>query len=193
MTAYTDSQKIAAYLGATLTGAQATQAGVMADAATAWIDRYLGRTWQTTSPVNDELHGIIGDRVYLTHSPVVAVSSVKTRDSREGSTVTTLTADQYEVLDARNGLLVISGWAIGDYLALVSYTHSVTAAPADVGVAATMIASAWMGGALAPGANGVESMALGQNDINIKYAATRSDVPVEALSILDGYRQIVIA
>ena len=193
MSAYTDAQKIANYLGTTLTGAQQTQAGVMSDAATAWIDRYLGRSWQATSPVTDEKHSIIGDRVYLTNRPVVALTSVKARGIYEGATVTTLSASQYELLDAANGIVLLDGWVSGDELALTSYTHSVNSAPADVQLAASMIAAGWLGGALNPGTAGVESLSVGQNDVSVKYSATRSDVPVEALSILNGYRQIVIA
>ena len=194
MSAYTDANKIAAYLGVTLTGAQQTQAGVMADAATAWIDRYLGRSWQATSPVTDELHAIIGDRVYLTHRPVVAVSSVKTRAIYEGATITTLSASQYELLDAASGLVLLEGWTSGaDVLALTTYTHSVSTAPADVQLAASMIAAGWLGGALNPGTAGVESLSVGQNDVSVKYSATRSDVPAEARSILNGYRSIVVA
>lgn len=193
MSAYTDAQKIAAYLGTALTGDQQTQAGVMADAATAWIDRYLGRSWQATSPVTDEKHSIIGDRVYLTNRPVVALTSVKTRGIYEGATVTTLSASQYELLDTVNGIVLLDGWTSGDDLALTSYTHSVSTAPADVQLAASMIAAGWLGGALNPGTSGVESLSVGQNDVSVKYSATRSDVPKEALSILNGYRQVVIA
>jgi hypothetical protein len=121
MSAYTDAQKIQNYLGTTLTSAQQTQAGVMSDAATQWVDRYLGRSWQATSPVTDERHSIIGDRVYLTHRPVVAVTSVKTRGIYEGATVTTLSATQYELLDTVNGVVLLDGWSSGDELALSSW------------------------------------------------------------------------
>lgn len=193
MTAYTDSNKIAAYLGKTLTSPQQTQAGVMADAATAWIENYLGLSWQTASPITNELHSIIGDRIYLSHRPVAAVSAVKTRGNYEDAAETTLTSSQYELLDATNGVLLIEGWSAGDGLALVTYTHTMTTVPADVALAATMIAAAWMADALAPGTAGVESLAVGQNDIAIKFTESRSDVPVAALVILNGYRSIVIA
>jgi hypothetical protein len=193
MSAYTDAQKIANYLGTTLTSAQQTQAGVMSDAATAWIDRYLGRSWQATSPVTDEKHSIIGDRVYLTHRPVVAVSSVKTRGIYEGATVTTLSATQYELLDTVNGVLLLDGWSSGDDLALTTYTHSVSNAPADVQLAASMIAAGWLAGSMSPGTLGAESISVGQNDINIKFGTRRGDVPAEALSILNGYKVVVIA
>jgi hypothetical protein len=193
MSAYTDAQKIQNYLGTTLTSAQQTQAGVMSDAATQWVDRYLGRSWQATSPVTDERHSIIGDRVYLTHRPVVAVTSVKTRGIYEGATVTTLSATQYELLDTVNGVVLLDGWSSGDELALTTYTHSVSNAPADVQLAAAMIAAGWLAGSMSPGTLGAESIAVGQNDINIKFGTRRGDVPAEALSILNGYKVVVIA
>jgi hypothetical protein len=193
MAAYTDATKIAAYLGVTLTAGQITQAGEMAAAATLWIERYVGKTWQGTSPITNEMHTILGDRVYLTHRPVSAVSAVKTRADYADADETTLSSGQYELLDATNGVLLVQGWAPSGGLALVTYTHTMTTVPADVALAATMIASAWMGGALAPGTIGAESIAVGQNDINIKFSKERGNVPAEALSILKAYRSVVIA
>ena len=193
MSAYTDAAKIQAYLGTTLTGAQQTQAGVMADAATQWIDRYLGLSWQAESPVTDEMHPLVGDTVYLTNRPVAAVSAVKTRAAYADAPTTTLSASQWELLDAQNGILRILGWASSVALALVTYTHSVSTAPADVQLAASMIAAGWLAGSMAPGTLGAESIGVGQSDINIKFSEKRGDVPAEALSILNGYRQIVIA
>lgn len=193
MAAYTDAARIAAYLGLTLTGAQQTQAGVMADAATAWIERYTGKSWQVASPVTDERYEIQGDRVYLARRPVLAVSAVKTRTYYPDLGVTTLSEGQYELLDAENGLLMIQGWSVSGMLALVTYTHAMTTAPADVRLAATMIASAWLSPALAPSTNGLSSVSVGQNDVSVKFSERRGDVPAEALSILKPYRSIVIA
>jgi hypothetical protein len=191
--AYTDATAIAGYLGLTLTSPQQTQATTLAAAATAWIDRYTGRSWQASSPVADELHELVGDTVYLTNRPVTAVTSVKTRERYADAGTTTLDASQYELLDATNGVLLILGWAGAGRLALVTYTHSVSAAPDDVELAATMIAAAWLSQALRPSTEGVEQISVGQNDISVKFAATRGDVPMAALSILKAYRRVVIA
>jgi hypothetical protein len=194
MAALTDASKIAAYLGVALTGAQQTQAGVMADAATAWVERYTGKSWQTATPVTDELHTMVRDRVYLNRRPVVAITTVKTRASAfVGFGWTTLDASQYELLDAANGVLLIQGWSANGVLVLASYTHTMNTAPADVALAATMIAAGWLGGALAPGSVGAESISVGQNDVSIKFSESRDDVPTEARSILKHYRSIVIA
>lgn len=193
--AYTDATAIAGYLGVTLTSPQQTQAGVLANAATAWIDRYTGRSWQDDGSVTDELHELVGDTVYLNARPVTAVTSVKTRERFADASITTLDASQWELLDATNGVLLILGWAGVGRLALVTYTHTATSAavPEDVELAATMIAAGWLGLALRPNTQGVESVSVGQNDISVKFAASRGDVPTEALSILKGYRRVVIA
>ncbi len=194
MAAYTDATKIAAYLGRTLTADQQTQATAMAEAATLWIERYTGKSWQAATPITNELHIILGDRVYLTHRPVVAVSAVKLRQMYADADETTLTSGQYELVDPENGLLLVQGWSTwnGTY-ALVSYTHTMTSVPADVALAATMIAASWMSGSLAPTTNGLSEISVGQNDVNVKFGERRGDVPNEALSILNGYRSIVIA
>lgn len=193
MPAYTTAAQIAAYLGLTLTAAQQTQAGVLADAATAWIDRYTGRSWQIASPVTDEMHQLVGNTVYLDQRPVTAVSAVKTRSRYADAPLTTLDASQYELLDADNGVLLILGWAGSGSLALVTYTHTATAAPADVQLAASMIAASWLSQALRPNTQGIDQLSVGQNDVTVKFSSSRSDVPAEALALLMAYRQIVIA
>lgn len=193
MAAYTDATKIAAYLGLTLTSPQQTQAGVVADAATAWVERHTGRSWQTSSPVTDELHEMVGDTVYLNQRPATAVSAVKTRERYADAPTTTLGASEWELLDAANGVLLILGWAGLGVLALVSYTHTATAAPDDVELATTMIAAAWLSQTLRPSTQGVDQLSVGQNDITVKFSASRADVPAEALSILRAYRSIVVA
>lgn len=190
---YTDASLIAGYLGVTLTADQQTQAGRLADAATAWIDRHTGDTWQTASPVTDETHEIIGDVVYLDRRPVASVTSVKTRQAFADAALTTLGTSQWELLDAANGKLLILGFATPGLLAVVSYTHTQADPPDDVLLAATMIAAGWMGQALRPNTQGVDSVNVGQGDIQVKFSATRGNVPQEALSILNAYRRVVIA
>ena len=191
MAAYTDSAKIAAYLGVTLTGAQETQAGVLADAATAWIDRFTGQSWQDDGSVTDELHQVQGGRIYLAHRPVTAISSLAVRQEIVSGDWDTLDSSEYEILDAANGVVLVSGW--GQYLTKTSYTHSMTTAPADVQLAASMIAASWLSQALRPNTSGLDSLAVGQNDIALKFSASRADVPMEARSILRAYRRVVIA
>jgi hypothetical protein len=191
MAAYTDSTKIANYLGVTLTAGQITQAGVTAQAASDWIDRYIGRSWQDASPVTDELHQFVRDRVYLAHRPVLTVTSMATREQIAGGDWTTLGADEYELLDAANGVVLIQGWGTGG-LTKTTYTYTTTV-PTPVGLAATMIAASWLGPALVGLPSGLESVALGQNDINVKFSSSARDVPAEALTLLSSYRTVVVA
>jgi hypothetical protein len=108
MAAYTDATKIAAYLGVTLTGPQQTQAGITAQAASDWIDQFKGRTWQAASPVSGEIQTVIGDMVWLNNRPVVAVTSVETRQPSIGAAWTALAAGQYELVDAAAGQLQLT-------------------------------------------------------------------------------------
>lgn len=194
MTAYTDSSKIAAYLGVTLTAGQITQAGLAAQAASDWIDQYKGRSWQAATPVADELHTMTGDRVYLNNRPVTAVTSVKTRSSAfVGSGWTTLATGQYELLDAANGVLLIQGWsASSDALVQVSYAHTGTTAPPTIAFAATMIAASMLGPTLRPNTSGLESVSVGQNDVSVTFSVDYGSVPSEAMSLLGG-RGVVLA
>ena len=54
MTAYTTADEIAAVLGVTFTPGQEAQATALAAAATLYIDRYTGRSWQGVSPIDGE-------------------------------------------------------------------------------------------------------------------------------------------
>lgn len=193
MTAYTDATRIAAYLGTTLTADQQTQAAVVAQAASDWIDQYLGggRTWQASTAVTDELHPTAGDRIFLNRRPVSAITQIKVRQPVVSAQWTVLGATQYELLDPAYGVVLIIGW--GDYLAAVSYTHTANPAPSQVQLAASMIAANWMSLTLQPDSFGIDQIAVGQNDVNVKFSADAADVPAEAKTLLAGLRTIAIA
>lgn len=195
MTAYTDAAKIAAYLGVTLTGAQENQAGLAAQAASDWIDEFKAKSWQAATPVADELHTLIGNGVYLNSRPVATITSVKTRSPvYVGQGWTTLDSSQYELVDATNGLLILMGWyERGAALVQVSYTHTSGAnVPSQIAFAATIIAASLLGPTLRPNTSGLESVAVGQNDIAVKFSVDYGSVPSEAMSLLGG-RGVVIA
>ena len=123
---------------------------------------------------------------------MAAVSAVSTRQRIIGSDWTLLDSSEYELIDGTNGVLLISGWAIDGIVTKVSYTHTATAPPSTVALAATIIAASWMAPTLAPQTAGLESVAVGQNDANVKFRSDRGDVPSEAIRLL-GARAIVIA
>ena len=192
MVSYTNATNIANYLGVTLTAAQITQAGITAQAASDWIDQYKGRSWQDDGSVTDELHSPVGDKVYLNNRPVSAVSAVSTRQPIVGSDWSLLDSDEYELIDAQNGVLLISGWAAPGLAVKASYTHSATSAPSTIALAATIIAAAWLAPTLAPQTNGVSEISVGQNDVSVVFREDRGDVPAEALTLL-GARAVVVA
>jgi hypothetical protein len=193
VTAYTDATKIAAYLGVALTSDQQTQATICAQAASDWIDEFKGRSWQIASPVADELHTMTGDRVYLNNRPVASITSVRTRGAAfVGFGWTTLDSSQYELLDGANGVLLIEGWSASSApLVQVSYTHT-AAVPSQIALAATIIAASLLGPTLRPNTSGLDSVSVGQADVQVKFSVDYGSVPSEAMALLGG-RAIVIA
>ena len=228
MAVYTDAAAISAYLGVTFTPEQAQQADTVAAAVTTFIDRYTGRSWQAASPVPNELTNVVPSNasypaaygiLYLAHRPVSGVLAVRLRTAQPGATETTLLPDQVDVVDAANGVVTISGgwgYPYPDLLAFVDYEFG-DGVPADISLAATMIAAGEMGRQLAiqassafaeayPEAAGLKSVSVGQNDVNLSFtttsaassggASSSSSLAPEgsaARAILDTYRRVVIA
>jgi hypothetical protein len=166
MSDYTTSALIASYLGIALTPPQVTQADAVAAAATAFIDRFTGRSWQAPSAIVAEWSPIVAKRVdgseivtptvYLLHRPVVAVSGVTLRATAPQQATQALDASEYELTDTENGvlrLLLTALWqgravsATFPYadptVASVDYTWA-AAPPADIALAATTIGAAQM-------------------------------------------------
>lgn len=194
---YSTYQALETYLGLTFSNAQRTQATGALAAATSWIDRYTGRSWQAITPVTDEQCNLLqlpdgSLRCYVERRPTLTVTSVKTRGYSPTSSISTLASGDYELLDGTTGLVAVSGGASLDTLALVSYTHAQTSAPADVQIACQMIAGSWMAASLHPDSVGVRSISVGQNDLSVTYAEDGHRVPPEALDILNLYRRVVI-
>jgi hypothetical protein len=233
MATYTDATAIAAYLGVTFTPEQTTAAGQVAEAVTAFIDRYTGRSWQGTSPVTAEWLPLVAryddgaettwPTVYLRQRPSVAVTAVVLRSGGPPATPTTLDPSQYELVDPQSGVLrlALSGTGFDAYghpvVALVDYTYA-DAVPPDIALASTMMAAAEMARQLAiagsaafsaahPELDGLKSVAVGQNDVNISLADSASAASAggaaasaslappgsAARTILDSYRRVVLA
>jgi hypothetical protein len=229
VTAYTTPAALEAYLGVTFTPEQATQAAAVCDAVTAFIDRYCARTWQTVSPITAEIAQVLPTSAgwyhyygvaYLEHRPVESVTAVSLRTAYPNAELSSLDLAEFELLDPANGALslVVSPW-YGDprILAVVDYLYS-DAVPADITLAATMIAAATMQASMTTAAGsaiiaanpqlaGLESISVGQNDVNVTLskAATAGASGMladgsswvtpgsAAAAILDGYRRVVIS
>lgn len=232
---YTDSDAIAAYLGVTFTPEQAATADAVAAAVTAFIDRYTGRTWQTVSPIAAEVRPVVVPgpadtygavaRCYLEHTPVSTVDAVSLRSPNPNDATAPLDAASWELIVPAAGVLLLPGYGYGALapwygcpaLAVVDYSYA-DAVPADISLAATMIASGVVqqsmtiqAGSATIAANpqlaGVESIAVGQNDVNVKLSKTATQgaqmssaagsswaAPGSAVAaILDPYKRVVIA
>lgn len=194
---YVTYQQLQTYTGLVFSQAQQAAATGLIDAASTWIDRYTGRTWQAASPVTDEPCALmlqaVGLRCYVKYRPVTSVTSVKLRSLLPDASVTTLSASSWELWDAAQGLILLDGTSTANLVALVTYAHTATTAPADVQLACSQIAGAWLTASLQPEALGVASLAVGQNDLSVTYRTDGHDVPPEARRILDQYRRVVIA
>lgn len=160
---YLTQADLETYLQRALTTEEAAHFdATVADAVTAAIDRYTGRTWDG-STVTAELQTVLGREVYLDRKPVTAVSLVRTRPRAIGADWTTLTAGEtYELIDAAAGLLLVSGrydvitpsyGAYGHDLE-VTYTVGGDLPPAPVTLAAEMLAASMLASGSAAGTTG---------------------------------------
>lgn len=197
MALYTDATKMAAHLGVTFTVEQAAQADVIAEAVTVWIDHRTGRSWQDVDgAIDDEVRPITHQTVWLARPPVTSVTTVEVRPPLGAWSA--LDAASYQLVDPLAGRLELPGYANG-YEARVDYATASLGPPSDLAYAATVLASDLMFTALHPEASGLESLALGQNDISLKYASgagsgsEHADGASMAVRIVDAYRRVVLA
>lgn len=160
----------------------------MADAATAWIERYTGRSWQAGA-ISNEIHTVYQGAVRLGR-PVSSVSGITYRTLTPDETPTVLGVDSWELFDVAAGLVLVS--LTDDTVVLVSYTPAGTV-PADVAHAATMIAASWLHPTLNPSTAGIDQISVGQNDVSVKFSSDARTVPNAALLILSLYRRVVFA
>jgi hypothetical protein len=188
---YTSRERVARYLGRTLTTEQMDQADALIASAEAWIDRRTHRAWLVASPIVDELHQLDGAVLYLKQRPVTSVSSVKVRSASVGATETALVAGtDYELLDPVNGVLSLGSSTYLGYLAKVSYVHSGPPVPEDIALAATMLVATFLQPALdGVGAN-VQSYRVG-GELQVTF--TEDDLPKAVKGLVNPYRRLVFA
>jgi hypothetical protein len=197
MADYTSSTDIAAHLNATFTPEQAQQADVVAHAITVWIDHRTQRTWQNSAAVVDELNDVVSTSVYLHHPPVASVQAVDVLiETTWPPSWQALDPSTYTLTDPERGILQLIGGYSGDEVR-VDYTSDQTAPPADLAYAATVLAADTLSVTLHPESAGVSSIAVGQNDLSIKYADAGSGGASSAVSlavrVIDAYRRVVLA
>lgn len=192
MTVYTDEEKMAAYLGMTFTSAQDDQAIAMAAAASDFIERALGRTFLATDGVTveevaDERHTVRGNRLWLEHTPVDAITEIKVRLPYAGATEYELTQSyQYELAEPEFGLVYLSPTYEGQRLT-VTY-DSLQQVPPIIAqfateLAAGMLALSLSGAAGATAAlSGVKRYTLWGGDLSVEYATTSSSATSNSAS-----------
>lgn len=192
--------KVGDYLGRTLTAQEYAQAAQLVPAVETYIDRCTGRSWLQASPVTNELHSITGRSayLYLDQTPVTAITSITTRrDPLDTGTV--IPSTDYTLVDPVKGLVYLPllwwpsyyyGWQ-----ALVTYTHGGPALPADLALAATMLAAHWLQSHIDGSAGvgpGIKSYSVGQ-ELSVTYADSSSSDPSAAYGVPDNARRIIDA
>lgn len=204
---YTSALLVAREMATDLTAEQLDQCANLIEAAELEVDRETGRSWLTTSPVTNELHTIEGRHVYLNHRPVTAVTAVSARPLSVGGAATTLTAGVgYELIDAANGILLLSGYGYPTdvvinteydgyhgYLLSVTYTYSAVMDPAIQKLTTELVAT-WMRGRTSGGDfAGVESIKLPDFAITYSDAAAGLEVPPDLRRRLRMFEKVLFA
>lgn len=190
---YSSPSLVAEELGVTFTAGQTTQAEGLIEEAEAFVDRFTGRAWITTSPATETLVVPADGLVYLTRRPVTAITSVSVRPATIGGASTALAASSsYELLDAATGLLAVSSGYHG-YRVSVTYTHTndIAALPADIRRAATLLVAHWLTPRLHPERAGLAALSLGSGEIAQTFR--RREIPAEVLAILRARDALVFA
>lgn len=186
MADYCSAASLATYLGRALTATEAAAATAACAAATDFIDKYTGRTWQSTT-VTDEIQQAVGGMIRLDRRPIVSVSAVAKRGVYLGASSTTLTSPSgYEVINPVEGQLLVN--AVDGEIVTVSYTT--TAVPDDIVLAANVIAASYL--ISAPAASlqtrGIQKLKAGTAEITYDPIDRSQPVPPTAYALLAAYR-----
>ncbi len=180
---YAEAADVEIYLNTPFVGDQEDAATALVAAASAYVDRYTGRTW-VAATVTGEVRTAYDGLVRLTRAPVASVSSVSVRGAYLGAASSVLVAGTgYELLDATRGLLAVD--AYDGQLATVTYVTAPTV-PDDIKQAAVILAASW----LSPGLNaqGRTFSKIKAGSAELVYRDTDLPLPPAAAAILDGYR-----
>jgi hypothetical protein len=205
---YTTVALVQATLAQSLTAPQLDRCAALIEAAEHEVDRETGKMWLTTSPVSGELHTVNGPVVYLEHRPVATVTSVQIRPASVGQTQATLSAGtDYELIDAENGILLLSGYAYprdiiinteytdqNGFLLTVSYTHTLVLDPAIQKITTDLVAT-WMTGTLGSDLASVQSFEV-PDLVSVTYrddAASSLSVPPDILRRLRVFEKVLFA
>jgi hypothetical protein len=200
MAAYCTPASLELYLGRALTDAESDSAIGACLAATDFIDRYTGSSWQGTT-ISGELQTVTGPTVRLDWRPVSAITSVTARSLVVGATPRSLVAGtDYELVDALNGVLLVNAaydvitttMSAGTVLTVTYVVGAVV--PAAISLAANIIAAAYaVGGSAASGAGrGIQKLEAGSAKITYDPIERTVAIPPTAYELLAAYRPAVL-
>src|SRR5512146_1403058 len=99
---YTSVERVASYLGKSLTAAQESLLDdLLLPAVEAWIDLKAARAWAVSAAVSAEYHRVTGADLYLDKFPLTSVTKIDAYTGTVGEAAETLEAGaDYELRDA---------------------------------------------------------------------------------------------
>lgn len=179
---FVTSADISAYYGRALSAEELAQIDAVIGAACAQVEGACGRSWDTGAIV-DEYQPIEGNQIFLGRS-IVSVESIKVRTLMVNSQIVSLTANEWQILDARAGRILINN-VIGP-IALVSYTRS--APPADVKLAAVILAGLALTTTTDPNrdADNYKSFQIAR-ELNVVFRDDTAELPGSVARLLAPY------
>jgi hypothetical protein len=182
---YTNPDRVADYLGVSLTAAQIAQAARLIEAAEAAIDAYCGRAWLLGVQTDEAHYAPFTSRLYVRYPPCSAITTVKARASAGDAETVLVSGEDYEVRSLEDGLIWLASPEAHDRIR-VTYTPDASL-PADVALAATELVASYLQPALRPDSYGLESFRL--PDLEVRFARWQGgpDLPPGVMQRLGAY------
>jgi hypothetical protein len=188
MAVYASAASLALFLARALTAAETASASAACAAATEYVDRFTGKTWQGQT-ITGELQTVpYNGIVRLDRLPVASLTTVTARWLYVGETIISLVANtDYELIDALNGLVLVNR-PQGTVLTVTYVTGSTV--PADIALAANIIAASYL--ISAPAASlkprGIQKLKAGSAEITYDPIDRSMPIPPTAYALLAAYR-----
>lgn len=201
-TPYATAESLTIYLGRDLTGPEEDAAGPSCAAASDYIDRVVGKSWQGRT-VGGELQTVPSNGIVrLDYRPVASVTSVTSRSLIVGETPRVLVAGtDYELIDPLNGQILVNGYGYdvitttgcAGQVLTIAYVVG-TAVPSDIAMAANIIAAGYLVAAPAASnaARGIQKLKAGSAEITYDPIDREMTVPPAAYALLAAYRPAVL-
>lgn len=195
---YTNHQKVANYLGTTLTAAQQAQATSLVEHAEGFIDRHIDGHWGDGA-VTAEEHRPLGEFLWLNKRPIASIQTITYRGYFGGTYTTVATAD-YEIESAAFGKVFLENWASYNRVR-VSYTPAaVSTLPREIELATTILVAYWLRSNLSGfDISGISSYRIG-DEIEVTFSTGQNiggtsrnlAFPAEAIDLLAPHRRRVM-